>query len=244
MNGKVFLYWVGSDYKLIKILRDIIYYHSNDSKNYEVILINDKNVRDYVDIPDFFFELLPAYQADIVRVNVLYKYGGIWLDSDTIVMDNLDSLFTLIENKNGFFVRENNQFIVNGVFGTKPNTPLMYQWKNYIDNILKTKKKNIEWTELGSRWLNKIENFHLFKDYDILQGLDTIYPVNWDKCVEDFLNKPYDNYVNLIRDFQPLIVLVNSVYKELENFSEIEIKEGSRPLNYFLNKSLEKINFK
>jgi hypothetical protein len=36
-----------------------------------------------------------------------------------------------------------------------------------------------------------------------------------------------------------LIVLVNSVYKKLENMTEKEILDGNMPINYFINKSLE-----
>ena len=36
-------------------------------------------------------------KADYIRYSLLYKYGGIWLDSDVIVFRNLDDL---IENNN------------------------------------------------------------------------------------------------------------------------------------------------
>jgi len=93
-ENNVFLYWVGNDYKLIKILRGLIYLHSKKGKNYTVHLLNKDNITKYItNIPDYFNALLPAHQADFIRVNVICDYGGIWLDSDTLVMDNLNSLF-------------------------------------------------------------------------------------------------------------------------------------------------------
>lgn len=63
-------------------------------------MITDENVKDFIkDIPEYFSKLCPAHQADFVRVNVICDFGGIWLDSDTIVMESLDSLFDFIENK-------------------------------------------------------------------------------------------------------------------------------------------------
>ena len=44
-----------------------------------------------------------------------------------------------------------------------------------------------------------------------------MYPVNWNKCLEEYIYKPYSNNLNIVKYFQPLIVLVNSVYKEVEN---------------------------
>ena len=58
----------------------------------------------------------PAHQADFVRVNVICDYGGIWLDSDTLVLDSLDSLFDIIDNKDGFLIKENNKILWNGIF--------------------------------------------------------------------------------------------------------------------------------
>lgn len=238
----LFLYWVGKEYKLISILRTLIYLHSTNGKGYNVILITDKNINNYIkNIPDYFFKLLPAHQADFVRVNVIYEYGGIWLDSDTLVLDSLDSLFDIIENKDGFFIKQNNSILWNGIFGSKPSTLLMSEWKNNMISTLNKKKNNINWEEIGNTMLQNIYNLNpnLYDKYKIFDGLDNLYPVNWNNCVNEFIVKRYTNYKKIIREYQPLIVLVNSIYKNLENKSEKEILEGNLPLNYFINKSFE-----
>ena len=241
----IYIYWVGYEYKLILILRKLIYLHSTSGIGYKVILITEKNINKYIkDIPDYFNELCPAFQADFVRVNVICDYGGIWLDSDTIVIDNLDSLFDLIETKNGFFIKENNDILWNGIFGSKPNTSIMIKWKTEMIKKLNTKKGKILWAEIGNLMLKNIydEDPSLYDNYKIFDGLDNLYPVNWDRCPSEYVDKPYDNYKNIIRDYQPLIVIVNSVYKKLENKSMQEILEGNIPLNYFINKSIENKN--
>ena len=241
-NRNIYLYWVGKEYKLIYILRDLIYLHSTNGVGYKVNLITDKNIREYVkDIPDYFSSLCPAHQADFVRVHVICDYGGIWLDSDTLVIDKLDSLFDLIEKKNGFFMKENNTILCNGIFGSKKQTNLMIEWKKNLTNILNQKKNKIGWTDIGNKMLEYMYNKNpsLYNDYKIFEGLDNMYPVNWKNCVEEFIEKPYDNYKNIVREYQPLVVLVNSVYKKLENKTEKEILEGNMPINYFINKSFE-----
>jgi mannosyltransferase OCH1-like enzyme len=240
----LYIYWVGKNYKLISILRRLIYSHSKNGKGYNVILISNDNINDYVkNIPDYFYDLCPANQADFVRVNVICDYGGLWLDSDTIVMDSLDSLFDYIEKQNGFFIKQNNNIIWNGIFGSKPNTPLMIKWKHKMNNILDNTYGKINWSEIGNDILDSfyIETPELYYDYNIFNGLDTVYPIIWYDCVNEFINKPYENYKNIIREYQPLVVLVNSVYKILESMSESDILEGNMPLNYFINKSIENI---
>ena len=96
VERNVFLYWIGEEYKLILILRKLINLHSKNGKGYNVKLITHENIKDYIsDLPDYFYKLRPAHQADYVRVNVICDYGGIWLDSDTLVIDSLDSLFNI-----------------------------------------------------------------------------------------------------------------------------------------------------
>jgi len=82
-------------------------------------------------------------------------------------------------------------------------------------------------------------NPKLFEKYKIFEGLYNLYPINWTNCDTEYINKPYDNYKTIIRDYQPLVVLVNSVYKMLENKTVNEILDGNMPINYFINKSFE-----
>jgi hypothetical protein len=241
-SRNVYLYWVGKEYKLISILRNLIYLHSITGKGYNVILITDKNIKDYIkNIPDYFSKLCPAHQADFVRVNVICDYGGIWLDSDTLVLNSLDSLFDYIENKNGFFIKEGNIILWNGIFGSRANTPLMIEWKTEMIKILDKKQEKIDWSEVGCQLLQSLYNKNpgLYDNYNIFNGFDNLYPVIPELCLNEFIEKPYDNYKIIIREYQPLVVLVNSVYRKLEDKTEKEILEGNMPINYFINKSFE-----
>ena len=205
-------------------------------------MITDKNINSYIkNIPNYFSNLSTADQADFVRVKVIKQYGGIWLNSDTLVVDSLDSLFDIIENKDGFFIKENNNILWNGIFGSKKETNMMIEWEKQIMNVLDEKNNNIQCGEIGCAMLDKIyeTNSDLYCNYEIFNGLDNLYPINCNNCVNEFIDKPYDNYTNIIREYQPLVVLVNMVYEKLETMSEQEILNGKMPINYFINKSFE-----
>lgn len=242
----LFLYWVGNDYKLISILRTLIYLHSTNGKGYNIILINHDNLNMYIkDIPKYFFELCPAHQADFVRVHVICDHGGIWLDSDTLVLNSLDPLFNLLEKNDGFLIKENNKILWNGVFGSIPNTEFLQKWKQQIRKKLDQKNGKISWSDIGSKLLKTMykSSPHLFQKYKIYNGLDNLYPINWDKAKTEFIDKPYDNYKNIIRNFQPIVVLVNTVYKALEDNTIQEILNSDKPINYFINKSFQNFPF-
>jgi hypothetical protein len=239
-TNNIFIYWTGKEYSLIKLLRKLIYLHSINETKYKVHFITISNLLEYIEnIPLCFYSLHPAHQADFIRVNVIYNYGGIWLDSDTLVMDDLSSLFDTLKENKGFFIKQNNETLCNGIFGSIANTDLMKDWKDYINEVLKNNNK-INWEDIGNKYLNDkyINNPDLFENYKLFNGLDNMYPVNFYSCLSEYIEKPYDNYINIVKEYQPLLILVNSVYHKLHNLSEEEILKNNIPLSYFLRKSI------
>jgi hypothetical protein len=156
-------------------------------------------------------------------------------------MDSLSSLFGVLRHNEGFFITENNQKICNGVFGSLPGTRLMREWMDYITDTLNRKGPHIEWNEIGNSFLTKtfLERRDLFSNYTIFDGPQTMYPVTWDKCVKAFIEDPYWAHKHIKRSHQPLLILVNSVYKRLADLTPEQILDSEYPLNYFINKSLK-----
>lgn len=236
----VFFYWTGDDpCPLILLLRELIYKHSGHGRNYKAVYLTDENIRDYITIPthDNVWDWLePAQKSDYVRAKILYKYGGIWLDSDTVVMDDISGLFDLIDKGEGFLLYEGNSVPVPGVIGTKAGTPLFQEWCERLDRSVGIA---LGWGELGPQLLNTIVGeTDKDKNYHRLDGLDTIYPSSWEYCVADYVELPKHRSSDLERDFQPVVVLVGHVYRALHHLSRRELLEADNPLAYFLNKSM------
>ena len=96
----VWQYWENSDtypnsIPYIDLCHETVDLHQTDGKGYKVIRLNDKNYHEYIDdINPFIFNLKEsenqlAQKADYIRAKLLYKHGGIWLDSDAIVFRDL-----------------------------------------------------------------------------------------------------------------------------------------------------------
>ena len=245
----LFLFWTGPTPHLIQILRDLVYLHSTSGKGYTVHLITPENIGDYLhesSLPSYFHNLCPAHQADLIRVNVVCKYGGMWLDSDILIIHSLDSLFDLLETKNGFFVRQDSVAhstgrFTNAIFGSRPDTDIMRTWSKDVMATLDKKQGKINWTDIGNVLLERYYREERYDGYEILYGLDNLSPIHWRDLVNELILKPYENYHTVIREYQPLIVLANSVYKHIETrfSSPSSIMEAHIPLNYFINKSIE-----
>ena len=61
----------------------------------KVILITQNNYQDYVDIPDYIIEKVKkgiisiTHFSDVLRVNLLSKHGGIWIDATCLLTANI-----------------------------------------------------------------------------------------------------------------------------------------------------------
>ena len=64
------------------------------------ILLTPQNVKDYVDIPEIFWDLKEkgiiktAFFSDILRTCLLIQHGGIWIDSTVLLTEELPSYIT------------------------------------------------------------------------------------------------------------------------------------------------------
>ncbi|MCI8309560.1 MAG: capsular biosynthesis protein [Clostridia bacterium] len=60
----------------------------------EIILITEKNMLDYVTFPDFILEkwnrgkITKTHMTDLLRLELLIKYGGLWIDSTVLCTSN------------------------------------------------------------------------------------------------------------------------------------------------------------
>ena len=236
-NKNVFIYWEGKTPPLISILRDLIYKFSDKGNNYNVNFINDLNVNEYIEVSDNYWKLQTNHKSDYIRAKVIHKYGGIWLDSDTLVTSNLNSLFDILENNEGFLIKENNEIICSGVFGARKGSPFLKEWSERISN--KIKDTDLSWSDIGPTLTHSIfTETDLCKDYVIFDGLENMYPVNWPQCPEMFL---HNNDISRVRkNYQPLIILVNSVYKQTNHLTKGQIVSAYNNLGFLLREAIQK----
>ena len=86
--------WTFWDGGVPPLVNDCIESWKKYNPEYEIILLNKENVEKYLPDPDLsntkhVNEFIQRY-SDYVRVHILAKYGGIWLDSSVICQKPLD----------------------------------------------------------------------------------------------------------------------------------------------------------
>ena len=64
-------------------------------KDYEIIHLNMNNINDYLEIPEYILKKVEdkkmgfAHFTDIIRLALLYNYGGVWIDATILLTDYL-----------------------------------------------------------------------------------------------------------------------------------------------------------
>ncbi len=129
-------------------------------------------------------------KTDIVRLMILQKYGGIFIDYDIIwnkqTPKSLEDLINLSnQNAQNFFIgKEPNQnWVSNSVIGSIKNHPALNYLLNKLEDIGSSMTKYIEirektpsWVVIGSQFVNKIvtEGFAITVMQEVI-----FYPRTW-----------------------------------------------------------------
>ena len=87
LRNKIWIcWWQGID-NAPEIVKACVNTIKRNAGEYEVIVITDDNCKDYVQFPDWLEEkrkkgvFSRTHYSDLLRMSILAKYGGIWIDS-------------------------------------------------------------------------------------------------------------------------------------------------------------------
>lgn len=193
--------WIGKN-KIPTIVLDTIKNNFvNKYPEFDYTLWDENLIEKNKDI----FKLYPYYKlcssycgiADLLRLDILYNFGGLYIDADTIYTNNTLNFIDYFTTDKEIICSldpSNNKVFPNGFLGCIVNSEiigqiindLIYDFNPYIPSCENTGPNLI------SKYLNKyINQVHLFPT-------KLIYPTNWhnnknfilnDKCVEEIKNK-------------------------------------------------------
>lgn len=214
--------WFGNKQKP-KLIKACISSWKKYLTGYEILEWNERNV----DLNNpFVREALRlkkwAFVADFVRLKVLYENGGIYLDTDMMVIKKFDDLLL----NNCFFGKEDDNFISAGIIGAVKHNEFIKRCLFKYENILinnKTDFNKITMPIIVTQAYKEFLEGRLledFKDIDVM-----IYPVSY---FYPFPNKKkYDikNYKNYIEHLTFAVHLWNASWVEYDEFDYLKNKQ-------------------
>jgi len=99
-NRKIYTYWEYDDDNLRPWTKlNVQSWLKHAPPGTELVLVNESNFHDLIpDAPEELFKLpYAACKSDVVRAAVLYHHGGLYLDTDFMVMKPLGTVFAKLE---------------------------------------------------------------------------------------------------------------------------------------------------
>ncbi len=173
---KIHYVWVGGNPKP-KDIQKCMRTWSKHLSNYEIIEWNEENfdLERHPFIKAAYKAKKWAYVSDYIRAYVIYHEGGIYLDTDVLILDNFDKFL----HHDAFVGFENKDHPFTAVFGAKKNHPFIKKMLDYYDN-LDSYNFNFENNNTISVSDILINDYHCLKN-NSYQELDTgiaVYPDN------------------------------------------------------------------
>ena len=242
-------YWEGPMPSYIKLCMETVDKHC--SEDFNIQRLNESNITEYLpELKEFenkISKLIIPHKVDIYRIMLLYKYGGIYLDADVIVLRNPREIIDKLKQydfvgfgctgnvcKNGYNKPSN------WLLASRQDTILMGRiLDKLIKKINKTDKfeyhdlgKNIIWEELDKL---KKEDYTYYHYPNTIDGTRDKYG-RWVTSDRIFSNIPidYDDEENMM-----FLIIYNSVVNDkIKTMSREEILNKDWNYSKFIKKSL------
>ena len=140
-NNKIWMYWNDGIKSAPKSVQLCINSWKVQNKNYEVVVLDDNTISEWIDIPKFQdTEMTIQAFSNILRIFLLSKYGGIWGDATLWCTKSVDEWVD--SHTEDFFVFSNptdNRMIASWFVKSSKDNMILKEWKDsvidYIENI-------------------------------------------------------------------------------------------------------------
>ncbi len=102
-NYQIYFCWLQGEENLPPIVRCCYNSLKQNAGRYKIVFIDEKNFSDYVDLAPHVMKKFRAgkitrtHFSDILRFNLLERYGGLWLDATVLVTEPLENYKNLLE---------------------------------------------------------------------------------------------------------------------------------------------------
>lgn len=117
-----------------------------------------------------------VHRSDYLRTRLVHRYGGLWLDVDTIALRPLSEVTALLEQSDvvGWGRELENHFYSN-LFAARPGAGLIGAWSEAQDDILRTRGlTGLDYAELGYA-VNELAGRHRYLNLP----MERVAPIPW-----------------------------------------------------------------
>jgi hypothetical protein len=177
----------------------------------QVVLVTPRTLSDYLpDLPGDILRIREmAHKADMIRSMLVARYGGMWLDSDAIVLRDLNWLFDLLEHSEfvGFNnegrLEENRPWVRVNCFLSRPRGTVIREWVSRQHS--KFPRTKFGWEEIGTEILHPL--CLAARECVKILPFESICPIPWDRVGE--FEREHEDTERISKD-STIVMLSNS----------------------------------
>jgi len=198
-SNYIWQYWGQGEEQAPELVKECFASVKKYCPNKNIIVLNDLNVNDYIDIPNFIKEKLQlgiitrTHFSDYLRNCLLVKYGGTWIDATVYLTDKIPDII----DKSDFFVFQPIAYSECKKVPSFKMLKLLDKIPTYLSPFLCLSNWFIH-SKTNNRLLQITKNFleqYWFKenklvDYFIYHHFFTYAVLNDEKCKEIFEHMP------------------------------------------------------
>lgn len=216
MIQKVIHYcWFGGKRKP-KLVRECIYSWKKYLPDYQLIEWNEKNSD--LSLPfvkEAYQNKKWAFVADYIRLQKLYEFGGVYLDTDMLVIRSFDDLL----NQNCFFGAEDSEFISAGIIGSVPKNKFIKRCIDFYVELDFRSQKDIRMITIPRIITNIFrQEYSFYNDFDQVFNSEnhTIYPSQYFYPLPLYKKDDFKDLKNYIKKDTYAVHLWNSSWISFE----------------------------
>ncbi len=226
--------WFGNK-KKPQLVKDCISSWKKYLPEYEIIEWNESNTDLNHPFLKKTYKLKKwAFVSDFVRLKVLYDFGGIYLDTDMLMLKSLDDFL----GDRCFFSAENDTYINAAIFGTEKNHPFIKECLLKYEDI--KLKNETNWERIC---IPRIITQVFREKYGSVLTLNkkiqlkdiVIYPSPYFYPLNYFDRKDIGNYKNYLKIESHAIHLWNSSWIEPYEFHYLRKGQYAKGLRIVIN---------
>ncbi|MBR4642620.1 MAG: hypothetical protein IKO74_07850 [Selenomonadaceae bacterium] len=132
--------------------------------NATIVVLDYKNINEFLDVRELGLNLfsgklsLPQI-SDAIRIALLAKHGGVWLDIDTIILSSNVEKYFLPEEKHRtiLFYYSGDNFCQMCFINTPPNAMCMNLWREFVRERIWNLKHSVitDWSFVGNDFIDE-----------------------------------------------------------------------------------------
>ena len=216
------MWWQGDDKKILPEVINLCFSQIKKfSGSNSVKIITKENFHEYITLPEYIFEKVEkkvislTHLSDIIRMYLLSKYGGLWLDSTVLITNYINEK-----------IFEFDYFSINNGFDVNSRSVAQQRWAT---SLQASKKNCILCSFVLDMWLEYWKKQKSIVDYILLDYLIALAYENLTECKNliDAIptsNFQYDNYDKIKK-------ILNSPYNS-ETYKKLTFDTNFFKLSY------------